>query len=395
MGHTWLLTLVLGLTALGLAVDGWQAARGWWQQQHRPTAVYRRALRNGVAVSLNALEKERGPGAQLPAMALQGVLVDRAHNDWVLFGEAAPQRGRLPVDALAAAFRALRVHLEDPGIDIRPAGEEHNGRDASQQVRYFGGVESTAVGEWFFRFDYWMKKVSLGEEPSPSPEIPAYWPRAQASLDQEVAACRTTGPARWVRRNRYWLCASDFTAIEDEYTLAFERTPLRVLAESVSGRGGFGAAEASSGTSHGTDDPLAAEFARQLTVHLDELTEVVPVSQIAEFSKVLAGLSWLLTADPYRDTSAWLRGDLARAGTPTSVPTLTRQAVRRHRMPEAGRVVVHEHSLRISGGVVISPGLSCARAGDGSLRSLYRVVLAARPTGQPVAWRFHYGPPSA
>lgn len=278
---------LLLLGALGLVNDGWQTMCRLWQELRRPVAVYRRSISNGLAISLNGLERQPEIGGRLPGLDLRGVLLDRSENDWVLFGEADPQRPGLPLDALKIALRAIRLHLEAPGVDIRPrrsAGGEHQ---AVQEVRYFGDVGGTVVGTWFFRFDYWMKRMSLGQEPASVSGIPVYWNRAVAGLEHEVRTCTMTGPAAWVRRNRYWLCAGDFVAIEGDDTLVFENTPLRVLAEDLAA-GETATGAVSPCASRGTDDVLATEFAHWLTAHLAELAQVVPAAEIEEFARLLA-----------------------------------------------------------------------------------------------------------
>lgn len=112
--------LLLVLAALGLVHDGWHAVHRLWHELHRPGAVYRRPLNSGLAISLNGLERQQKRDALLPGFDLRGVLLDRLSNDWVLFGEAAAERPRLPLDAVAIVLRVLRLHLETPGIDIRP-----------------------------------------------------------------------------------------------------------------------------------------------------------------------------------------------------------------------------------------------------------------------------------
>lgn len=384
--------LLLLLAVLGSISDGWQAALRIWQELRRPVAVYRRGIGNGLALSLNGLEARRQMGEKLPGFDLRGVLLDRSQNDWIVFGETDAQRPGLPLAAVAVAVRAMRLHLEAPGIDIRPRRGAGSERQAVQEVRYFGGVGGTVVGTWFFRFDYWMKRMSLAQEAVSVTDIPIYWHRAVEALEHEIRTCTLTGPAQWTRRNRYWLCAGEFAAIEGDDTLVFENTPLRVLTEGSADETGDDAA--SPCVSRGTDDPLATEYADWLTVHLAELAQVVPVSEIEDFARLLAGLAWLADVDPYRDLRPWLNAALAPAETPTTVSTLAMQAVREHTVMKLGAFVRHQHRLELSGGVLVAPSLIRARAGDDSLFLLHQVVLSARPAGQPTTWRFTFSPPS-
>jgi hypothetical protein len=380
------------LAALGLVDDGWQAALRIWQELRRPVAVYRRGIGNGLAISLNGLEARRQMGEKLPGFDLRGVLLDCWRNDWILFGEASPQRPGLPLAAVAVAVRAMRLHLEAPGIDIRPQRGAGSERQAVQEVRYFGGVGGTVVGMWFFRFDYWMKRMSLGQEAASVAGIPVYWHRAVKALEHEVETCRVPESAHSSRRNRYWLCVGEFAAIEGDDTLVFENTPLLVLTEGSAEETGESAA--SPCVSRGTDDPLATEYADWLTAHLAELAQVVPVSEIEDFARLLAGLAWLADVDPYRDLRPWLNAPLAPVETPTAVSTMMMQAVREHTVMQLGAFVRHQHRLELSGGVLVAPALARARVGDDSLLRLYQATQTARPAGQPVTWQFTFSPPS-
>jgi hypothetical protein len=377
-----------------LVNDGWDIARRVWHELHRPTAVYRGTISQGLAVSLNSLERQQGIGELLPRLDIRGVLLDRVQNDWVLFGEAVPERPGLPLDAIAIALRAVRLHLEAPGIDIQP---QRGGRDASQAVqtvRYFGGLAGTVVGKWFFQFDYWMKRTSLGYEPAAVPGLPVYWHRAVEALEREVTTRPLSGSTRWTRSNRYWLCAGRFAAIEGDDTLTLEHTPLLVLAERVPAAGEAMDSPALPCASRGTDDPLAAEFAHWLTEHLGKVARVVPVAEIEAFSRLLAGFTWLTQQDPYRDLRPWLHAPLAPADTPTTVSTLTRQAGREYPVMQNSSLLRQQYWLELSGGVLIAPELKRSRVRDDSLRLLHRAVLTARPAGKPAVWRFTFRPPS-
>jgi hypothetical protein len=387
--------LLLVLSAVGVVGDGWDTARQLWQEHQRPAAVYRRAIHHGLAISLNDLEKRRERGGQLPGLDIRGVLLDTLHQDWILFGEAAPERSGLLRDAVAIALRAVRLHLEAPGIDIQPRRGAAGADEPVQEVKYFGGVDGTVVGAWFFRFDYWMKRLSLGQEPMPVAGVPVYWHRAVEALEREVAACQTTELEASTRHNRYWLCAGSFPAIEDDDTLVFESTPLQVLTESLHDTSTTTAGPAVPCGSRGTSDPLAAEFAHQLTAHLARLSGVVPVAEIEDFTRLLAGLAWLADVDPYRDLHPWLRAPVTHVDTPDTVSTLTMQAMREHTVAHRRGFVVHQHRIELSGGVLVAPSLIRARASDDALRRLRRAVLTARPADAPGVWRFTFSPPSS
>ena len=386
--------LVISVFGLGLILEaGRGPAARFWEQAQRPARSYRHDIPDGLAVSLNALEQAPKLGGWLPGLDIRGVLHDSRRGDWILFGDARADRRGLPVDALAVALRAVRVHLEAPGVDMRPRRTAAGADRHLQTVRYFGGVEGTIVGEWFFRFDHFMKRASLDQVPLAASGVPVYWRRAIEALERDVQTCDGTQTGEFVRGNRYWLCAAEFTAIESDQTLVFEDTPLRILAERVSPGREPGSTGASPCTTRGTDDTLAEQFARWLDDHLDDLTAMTPIGEISGFARLLAGLTWLTEQDPGRDLRPWLRRTSGPAETPTSVPTTTVNARREHTVSSGAHLFVHEHRLELSGGVLIAPSTIRARAADASVRDVRRAVLTARPGRQSLAWSFSFRAP--
>ncbi|MBI3768835.1 MAG: hypothetical protein HY271_10130 [Deltaproteobacteria bacterium] len=372
------------LVVIGVTSGGLRRAPTMWKDLRRPVAVWRMPFTNGIAISLNRLERERRIGALLPGLQVRGVLLDRARRDWVLFGERDDDRRPLPVDAITVALRALRLEIELPGIDIRPAAAA----EGDQVVTYFGGAAQSIVGAWFFRFDYWMKLASLGREEVPISDFPVYIRRAREALDRDVASCTATGPFEQRRRNRYWLCGGGLSGIDDDDTFTFEGTTLRVLAESGPDRTSDVGRPASPCISRGANDPFAQEFADALTRHLWELSSTLPIHEIETFTRVLAGLRWLLEHDPYRDLRPWLSATIEPFETPLSARGLSESETRAHMVGH----VRHVHSLRLSGGVAIDPDVEPARSGDRTLRRLRQTILAMRPPGMPTTWSFTFDP---
>jgi hypothetical protein len=118
------------------------------------------------------------------------------------------------------------------------------------------------------------------------------------------------------------------------------------------------------------------------------------VTEIEDFARIMASVTWLMDQDPYRDVRPWLQAPLARAETPVTVPTLVRQAVREQTVHQHGRLVPYPYQLEVSGGVILAPVLQRFRVGDNALRLLHRTVLAARPADRPAMWHFTFSPPS-
>jgi hypothetical protein len=385
-----LFALLAGLAVLGLSAEAFRFGRTFWAEQHRPKQAYRRAIREGIAISLNRLERDPAGKANLPAMAIRGVLWDREENDWILFGDAAPSRRPVPIDALVLALRAARQELEAPGIDIRPSAGHSDKVPGSQKVTYFGSVERSVVGQWFFDFDYWMKRASLAQADALHPQIAPYWDSALAELEREVAGCQRAEDAHRIRCNRYWLCTQEFTAIADDDVLAFLTTPLHVSAETTGRTPASHVPSSSKGTN--ALDPLAAAFASEITEHLPDLNEKLPVSLIEDFAVLVAGFTWLAKVDPYRDLHHWNAFRVTAVNTPDTVSNLVLRATREHHIFRGTETVVHAHSLELSGGVVIEPHLRPIRSADDALARLHEIILKVRPSPKTLNWSFAFSP---
>lgn len=385
-----LLVVLFVLGALGLVKEGWEAAASRWGEFRRPKAIFTNAFPNGMAISLNGLEQAGATGLRFPGLRIRGVLWDQGHHDWVIFGDAAPDRLSLSVDAVAIALRAVRQELEAPGVDIRPNASPTIGGEVSQKVTYFGGVSNTVVGDWFFRFDYWMKRKSLGLAEETISGIPGYWDNAVSALEQEVEICNAVGSQPRRCYNRYWLQAGDFRAVESDDVLAFDQTAMLVDVESRREAIETTSIQSAATARTNSVDPLAARFARQLTDKLDAIGGVTPILQIEDFAVLMAGFTWLSSVDSYRDLRPWLNRPLAHTETPHSVSNLVMRAVREHPMRHA--TGLHQHVMELSGGVVIHPRLIRFRVADQSLAKLRDAILKARPDGKLTFWEFSFKP---
>lgn len=373
----------------GLVAEQWDVLALRWSQTLQPKILYGRAIDRGIAISLTALESRLGQQQYLPGLDIQGFVWDQHRGDWIIFGNSDSSQPSLPVSAIIVAVHALRYEVESPGIDIRPAPY---GDDANlQAVSYFGGVEGTIVGQWFFDFDYWMKRASLGDTAIPISSVTSYWQQSVQQLDIDAASLGAYQIGQSVRRSRFWLCAENFEAIEDSGVLAFKTARLHVLDEEVATANQLiiGNRSIKDGIE---DDPLARRFAGNLTKHLDQLDGVTPVRQIQGFAKLMAGLAWLAEVDPYHDLRPWLNASAEQVRTPTSVQTLCRTASRANRVDFGSRSMIRQLRLEVSGGVLMQPSVTRFRSVNNELAMLHDVILAMRPPGQPLYWKFNFIP---
>jgi hypothetical protein len=386
-----LLALAGAFLLFGLQV--WQVLAGAWLGAQGLVSVYRAAIPHGVTFSLNELE--RTSLRSLPSFDFRGVMLDPEHEDWVLFGEKDPGRPGIPVEAIGIALRALQQHLEPPGVDIRAGFRGPRELEPLERVQYFGGVEGTRVGKWLFAFDHWMKRASLGKAPIPAAGARSYWTMASEDLEREVRTCRSSEDRERFSHNRYWLCLDDLTGTESGDTLTFERAALRVLAERIATGGMVGFAPAGPCASRGADDRLATEFAASLTEHLAELGPMLPVREIEDFGRLLAGLNWLSARDPLRDLTLWLERGAERVATVAEVETESVEETREHEISFAGGRGIHRHTLRVSGGVVLLPVVVATPVAQRYFEPLREAVLGARPEGHTPSWPFTYIPTRA
>ena len=387
-----ILVLILTLLGIGYALEGLRWARGAWLEMSRPKASFQRTIGQGLAISLKELERDLKTGRPqaLPAIDIRGVLIDQDAQDWVVFGDRAARSRGLPLDAIILAMRTVRDELEPPGIDIRPQGPRGERVESPQQVTYYGGVKQTEVGQWFFEFDSWMKRNSLGQAEAAFPGLSDYWHTAVSQLEQEAANCHENGGREKRRCNRYWLETGEFTAIEGDHTLAFKQTPLQVSVESAEdGNSWRRGAKRRPGA---VDDALAVAYADRLTKLLPRLAGVLPVNEIQEFSRLVAGFSWLSRVDPYHDLTFWSSAPTRPVETPETVSNLVMLATRDHELRTGTGVAVHTHSLELSGGVLVAPRVFRFRVADSSLRRLREAVLNSRPSANALLWSFQFNP---
>jgi len=374
-----LVAFFLALGMAGTVVEGIRQAACICGESFRPKAGWKDAVDCGLAVSLNALERQGATGGRLPPMNIRGVVFDWQNRDWIIWGDNASAREGLPFDALCLAVRAATTELEFPGVDIRPADKSQTGDLPSQKVTYFGGVESTVVGQWFFRFDYWMKSAALGHAPIPVVGISPYWERV--AHDANVQAWSSSEKSRLLNRCRFWLKNGEFVGIEDESVMVFKDTPLQVCAERLD----------NVSLASGNGDTVEDGFARDLTANLRQMEIAAPVREIEEFAKLLAGVAWLAKVDPYRKLSYWQATPVQPVVTEERVTTLRKEA-RLPLLADADSGSRRLFALELSGGVTITPAMVLRKAADHTLRNLGEAILRARPTREAVSWSFSFYP---
>jgi len=372
------LPLLLGLLAIGLFMDSFRGAARICGEFSRPKEPWKEAVEHGLAVSMNALERENGEVGNLPLMDIRGAVFDWRNRDWIIWGDKSTNISKgLPLDALRLSIRAATQELEPPGVDIRPSKGSAS-ETSEQRVTYFGGVESTVVGQWFFDFDYWMKSAALGQSAIPAQGILSYSERLERETD--VVFSEYLGQSEPLSRCRFWLKNGTFVAVEDDSALVFKSTPMLVCAERMDNPG---PAQVKGGVAE-------IRFAEDLTTNLHRLQAVAPVLEIEEFAKLLSAVSWLVKIDPYRDLSAWRNSATKPVDTKSHVATLRKNL--RIPLPDQADGVRKVCAVELSGGVEIGSRTDFRKAADTTLRELGDAILLARPSQKEPVWSFSFFP---
>jgi hypothetical protein len=112
-----------------------------------------------------------------------GLVVDSASADWILFGERDPKGSVLTLDDWVTALRARIVQSKHPGVTVDSRSDPNA---QVQDVRFFGGVENTHVGQVRFDADWLVKRIGLGLERVQVAGLVAYY-------DLSVAEARAGG----------------------------------------------------------------------------------------------------------------------------------------------------------------------------------------------------------
>jgi tetratricopeptide (TPR) repeat protein len=303
------------------------------------------------------------------------VVADADRGDWIVVGERGPKASVLTLDDWVVALRARFVHVEaDPGvtIDARPsakclkAGLRQACPDATDEdVRFFGGIENTHVGQVCFEADLLIKRIALAMEPVPVRELKTY-------LGLVMEQFRKAGIRRQVgSRFSFYPMVNRVNVFGDVVLL--EKFQIGVFTEVLHAEADGKPVAGAAGL---TDDPSEA-FSRSFNEHYDAVAAARPILETLRGLTRLAALAkGLRQVDARMPLEYYLQSyPVALVATPKEkeIPTTTSQNV----------------GVQLSGGVTIAALATRLKGGDAS--ALKGLVLASRPSEAALTWEFAVG----
>jgi hypothetical protein len=113
-----------------------------------------------------------------------GIIFDSKNNDLILVGEKDRSKPCLSFDDVILSIRNKDsiATKNNSGVSIEPIKKyKYN---PFQQVRYFGGIKNTHIGEVFFESDLLLKQLSLGFRETKIIGFPSEW---ELMIDNEKA----------------------------------------------------------------------------------------------------------------------------------------------------------------------------------------------------------------
>lgn len=288
------------------------------------------------------------------------------HGDLILVGERDLMAPDLRLDDLVVALRTANAlgEADCPGVSIDSEGSEED--PDRQVVSYFGGIENTHYGQVCFETDLLLKKMAFGFEPTGLLGVPNEW---DLELDRVKSGYRQDP---WVRQGgRSWLFPS-LVRVSVRYGCAVLHT-CRIAVMAVEKESEhLNRSEAKKRKQE--PEPVYKIFAKTVTENYEDIARRHPI--LVEF-RSLTALSALMKAvrelPECPNFDYWLEiYQVESVETPKEISTLRRG------------VSGLAYSQRLSGGVILSPEIYRASAGDPV--AIRAVVLRSRPSPDALTW---------
>lgn len=236
---------------------------------------------------------------------LDGLYVDRATGQIVLYGEPGDGDGPIRPGDIFTALRSEFFVLEEVGMTIDP--DEQNPHGPSMPVRYFGGTQNTRIGQVMFECDRLMKCLGMGRDNVTGQPLKSRVPQFATQAQLPRAARGAPGGASpaleeelW---NRFWITLNTnrepadqgygkslVGVVANEPLLEFTHHRLFVDTERMYRPAGSGTLLSSGGQ----QTAGARQFADHLTVHYDEIGGEFPVfEELKQLSKLVVAARWV------------------------------------------------------------------------------------------------------
>lgn len=281
----------------------------------------------------------------------------------LLIGPAATPGQGLRFEDWLVVFQAIVLHRA-PGVSIEPGPTPE-----TMVVRYFGGIERTAVGAALFEADRLLKTLATGFDPRTCRRL-AVWPTPLRSALELLAA---EVPQAGVRTG-YWRYQVWWELTEDPVEVAPDGRTMRVPTRRLGVR-----AEVLSGSAVGGSGSLQ-EFVTLVSTHLPALAAIMPALADMHRQAALVQLAQWMVHKQIPVDQRWLEHVPASVETPNTIPRLT-----------VTKTILTDNTsvqVEISGGVDFQKPTTYGRD-DGFIPRLLGAAAPAEPRAAS-AWRFAF-----
>lgn len=282
-------------------------------------------------------------------------------NELILIGPSAQEGHGFRPDDWYVAFRAIAT-TEAPGVSIDPGPNPK-----LMQVRYFGGVQQTQMGNTLFEADRTLKILSTGYDNLTC----GFWSSRPANIPSELdlisneigdGSVEMEGQHHW---HRFWFEPSDDPIETEGLTARFPNHRLIVKDEPI--------------PPNSPSSRSSREFAAGISGAFLKLGEMVRAFEDLQREAALVMLAKWMRDKQIPADDDWVKGTPSQASTPESTPSITVMRAK----------LVDQLYLRygITGGVDFQKGNRYLGAAP-VVQRLWTAAARARPATSSSTWLF-------
>jgi hypothetical protein len=291
-----------------------------------------------------------------------GLVHDEKNNDLIIIGQRKQGKPSLALDDFVVAMRAVYRHNKTPLVSIEKTGATL--KTGKQVIYWEGGIENTQLGKDMLDADILLKNLALGKVASEIWGVRSYLSMTAEQVEKGVKA-DSIGSRFWFKNLNPSLAIRDgvFAILDLRVGVQTEVLSVERDGKSVQDLSGI-------------QDEVGENFARQVSLNLDDLSVQYPV--LARAKPILAMVSLaegMRSLEFNVDLNFWLNKYKVS-------PVQTRQY---YDLIEVKQTIDNRNvALTVSGGLELNPIIIRLNAGD--VTALKEVVLGSRPAGQVVVW---------
>ena len=150
-----------------------------------------------------------------------GAVFDQDNDDLIIFGQRKEGNGKLCLDDLVTALRAVLVHQKMPVVSLEKTPKSLE--TGTQEVCFEGGIENTQFGQDFLEADIILKKFALGLLSTEVWGVPSYFALA-------VKRAQENSQAK-VMNTRFWFFPVKRAVASEEGVIAVKELKVGVRAQ--------------------------------------------------------------------------------------------------------------------------------------------------------------------